>query len=62
MKGNKLEVGDVLMIPVKVLSVQEGADYCNVTVETVEKMHPGEYKTVFTLNGKQATKVHSRQD
>jgi hypothetical protein len=54
--GKLLEVGDVVMVPVKILTISPGTDYCNISVETVEKMYPGEYKTTFTLNGKQVVK------
>jgi hypothetical protein len=56
-KGNVLNVGDEVMVPAKITSVQAGLEYCNLTVETIEPMYPGESKSTITLNTKQVEKV-----
>jgi len=55
--GNILEVGDEVMVPAKITSVQAGLEYCNLTVETIEPMYPGDSKNTITLNTKQVEKV-----
>jgi hypothetical protein len=55
--GKQLEAGDLVTVEAKVTSVQPGEDYCNVTVETVEPMFPGDNKSTITLNTKQVAKV-----
>jgi hypothetical protein len=37
--------------------VSTGEEYCNVNLETVEPMFPGEYKSAITLNAKQVELV-----
>lgn len=54
--GKLLEAGDSVKIDAVVKSVMTGEEYCNVTVETVEPMYPGDYKTTITLNAKQVEK------
>lgn len=56
-KGQKLEVGDRVMIEAVVTAVWEGEEYCNVTLETIEPMYPGENKTGITLNARQVEKA-----
>lgn len=51
--GQAINVGDRVNVACVVKDVQAGADYCNLSVETVEKMHPGEYTTTITLNTRQ---------
>lgn len=58
-KGVELKVGDTVFVPCKVLSVQTGTEYCNLTVETIEPMFPGKDKTCVTLNTKQVEKCGS---
>jgi hypothetical protein len=54
--GAPLKVGDEVTIPAVVTSISPGADYCNLSVETVEPMFPGDSKTTVTLNAKQVVK------
>ena len=54
--GNKLHVGDEVTISAVVTNVNEGEDYCNVSVETTELMFPGNQKSMITLNAKQVVK------
>ncbi len=55
--GNELKVGDKVTIECEVKNVDPHEDYCNLTVETVEPMHPGEDKTGITLNAKQVIRA-----
>lgn len=51
--GQLLSVGDEVTITAKVVAVYTTNDYCNVGLETVEPMYPGEHKSALTLNSKQ---------
>lgn len=55
--GQELQPGDIVMIPARVKSITPNPEFCNVTVETVEPMFPGEYPVNITLNAKQVTKT-----
>jgi hypothetical protein len=55
--GKLLEVGDTVTMACTVTQIYTGTDYCNVTLETVEKMFPGEHRTTITVNGKQVCRV-----
>ncbi len=58
-KGEELNVGDVVMIPCVVKSIDSPHDeFCNITVETAERMYPCEHKTQIILNGRQVEVVH----
>lgn len=54
--GQVLSIGDTVLIEAKVKNVYTGDEYCNVELETVEVMYPGENKSGITLNAKQVTK------
>lgn len=56
-EGNLLSEGDIVMVPAVVKSVSTGTDYCNVSLETVESMYPGEHKSAMSLNAKQVVKA-----
>lgn len=59
--GRPLEVGDVVNVPCKITSIVSNSEhYCNVNVETVEPMYPGDSKTSISLNAKQT--VFSMRD
>jgi hypothetical protein len=51
--GTAIAKGDVVNVPCRITEEHGGTDYCNVTLETVEPMHPGTNKTTITLNSKQ---------
>lgn len=51
--GIELRVGDVVNVPVLVKKIELTEDYCNVTLETVHKMEPGQYPSSLTLNSRQ---------
>lgn len=54
--GNKLEVGNRVLIEAEVKTITMSEDYCNLTVETVEVMYPGSNRNMVTLNAKQVVK------
>lgn len=56
-KGNLLKAGDHVLIEATVKDVQAGEEYCNVTLETVEPMYPGDSKSTIVLNAKQVTRT-----
>ena len=51
--GAKLEVGDVVLVQMKVLNVSADQDYCNLTLETVHAMPGNGMVSHMTLNAKQ---------
>lgn len=55
--GNKLEVGDEVIVRCKVKQVTTGEDYCNVTLETVEPMKPSGTPYSISLNAGQTERV-----
>ena len=55
--GNVLAAGDEVIVRAKVTQVHTGEEYCNLTVETVEPMFPGDVKSTLTLNTKQVEKA-----
>lgn len=48
-----LKVGDVVNVPCQVTQLQEGTEYCNVTVQTLEPMFPSTSPSTITLNSRQ---------
>jgi hypothetical protein len=52
-EGRLINPGDTVTVEFTVTAVQEGEDYCNLNLQTVEPMKPGEYKVGLTLNGAQ---------
>lgn len=54
--GNRLEVGDRVSIACRVKQIFTTEEYCNLTLETIELMYPGNERTMLTLNAKQVTK------
>lgn len=55
--GRALSAGDEVTIRAKVVDVNAGEEYCNVSLDTVEPMYPGEHKTHIVLNAKQVEKA-----
>lgn len=51
--GAKLEVGDRVLVEMKVTSVSADQDYCNVQLDTVHPMPGNGLKSCLTLNTKQ---------
>jgi hypothetical protein len=56
LKGNLLQVGDIVSIPCKVKLVTIREEYCNVELETTQVMYPGENRSTFILNSRQVEK------
>jgi hypothetical protein len=61
-KGNLLSVGDHVIIEAGVTQVQAGEEYCNVTLQTIEPMYPGNSKSTLTLNAKQVTRTGANDE
>lgn len=55
--GFEVAVGDQVVLMCIVKDVQKDVDFCNTTLETVEPMFPGTYKTTITVNAKQLEKL-----
>jgi hypothetical protein len=51
--GHILREGDVVYIPAKITVINPMEDYCNLSLESVEPMYPGEHKAFFTANARQ---------
>lgn len=56
--GDEVKAGDLVTVRCKVISVSASPDYCNLTLETVEPMHPGDSPVMITLNAKQVEKAN----
>ncbi len=54
--GKELKVGDTVYIPARIVKIELTEDYCNVTVETSQRMPPHGTVTTLVLNSKQAVK------
>jgi hypothetical protein len=57
--GQVLTVGDRVTVLATVKSVTTTEEYCNVGLETVEPMYPGETRSSLTLNAKQVERVQA---
>ena len=55
--GQPLREGDEVLIRARVVRIDSGDNYCNVSLETVQPMYPGEHKSAITLNTRQVEKV-----
>lgn len=56
-QGAEVHVGDVVTVRCRVKEIHLTEQYCNVQLETVEPMYPGEGRSMLTLNAKQTEKV-----
>lgn len=54
--GEPLKVGDVVLVPCVVTSVTASEEFCNVGVETLYPMFPGDHKSSGSFNAKQVVK------
>lgn len=54
--GTLLKVGNTVMVPARVKAIQDTEEYCNVTLETLQPMHPGDSRSTLVLNAKQVVK------
>jgi hypothetical protein len=48
-----VEAGAIVMVPARVTEVYTGTEYCNVQVETLYPMYPGDRHDKITLNTRQ---------
>jgi hypothetical protein len=55
--GAELHVGDRVNVLCIVKKIELTEEYCNVSLETVDAMFPGDGKSALTLNAKQTEKV-----
>jgi hypothetical protein len=51
--GKLLTVGDQVTICAMIKTIHQGEEYCNVMVETAERMYPSIAKTDIALNSRQ---------
>ena len=58
MNGNVLKVGDRVLIPAIVKTIQMSEDYCNLTAESTERMPGNDSLSTFNINTKQCAKGH----
>lgn len=62
-KGRELKVGDRVMVPCEVVSIQATADYCNASMKTLATMGPEHrYKTYITLNTQMLLRANEGDD
>ncbi len=55
-EGNELKVGDLVYVPAKIKTIELTEHYCNVTIETSERMPPRDAVTTLVLNSRQTVK------
>lgn len=55
--GHLLSVSDIVIVRCKITHIQQGEEYCNITLETNIAMYPSDNKTTFNLNAKQVEKI-----
>lgn len=66
--GQPLAEGDIVMVPCRVTGVTPNSEenkFCNVNLETIEKMgqdDPGAYNMTLIVNAKQVVKVKGYKD
>lgn len=48
--GNALKIGDLVYVPCVVKHLDATDEFCNVTLETTEPMHPSPHPTSIVLN------------
>lgn len=51
--GKLLGVGDSILVPARITGIHDTEEYCNVTLETLQPMFPGDSRSTITLNAKQ---------
>ena len=49
-EGTKLEVGDTVILFARVVSIQEGEEYCNCTIKPLYAMPPYKAEDAFQLS------------
>lgn len=56
LNGEEIKIGDRILIPCIVKSIQAAVDFCNLTVETEHKMPGNDSISTYTLNTKMVVK------
>ncbi len=56
-QGEVIAAGDVVLVYFSVKSVDAHEEYCNITLESIEPMYPGDNKTCVVLNARQVARV-----
>lgn len=51
--GSEFHVGDIVQVECKITEIHMTEEYCNISLETIQKMYPSENRTNLVLNGKQ---------
>lgn len=57
--GKEVFPGGLVFVPARVLSVSPSNEYCNLSLETTEKMFPGDTTNSMTLNTRQVIVAES---
>lgn len=62
-KGRELKVGDTVIVPCRVVSVSPGAEFCNVSIETIGGRLPDGAKNSYgDINTKQLLRANEGDD
>lgn len=61
-KGRPISVGDTVLVPFTVTTTSATEEFCNVTLETVAVMFPGDRKTMLTANTRQVIRANTGDD
>ena len=55
--GKLLSVGDEVLVPCRIKTIHDTEGYCNVDLETLQPMYPGDTRSLVVLNAKQVVKM-----
>jgi hypothetical protein len=55
--GAELHVGDLVIVHCRVKEIHRTEEYCNLSLETEERMFPATHVSALSLNAKQVVKV-----
>jgi hypothetical protein len=58
--GTRLNVGDTVLIPARIIELHAGEDYCNVTVETIHARRPDARKERISAINTGVLVLHSK--
>lgn len=56
-EGKLIRPGDIVTVNFLVMAITPGEEYCNLSLETVLPVHPGDAKVPLTLNSKQVRRT-----
>lgn len=60
--GTELKVGDLVLVPAKITSLNSGEDYCNVSIETLHGRRPDGAKETMGAINTGVLVLHERPD